>query len=434
MAEAVATRAWGPRDVLRWLRWRRGFIALVGISFMIGGAVYASTLPTLYDARTVVALVPRSTSGADSDDAVEITMPLYVAYAKGAATVRAIAVDIGVSPSDLSDGLAITYEPESSTMMIDTQLGSPTDAAAAANALADVVLAKSSDDPLIEGEVVSRALPESEPDAPRRGALALAALGAGLVVGAAATVFVESTNRQLRTTTEIARSARVPVLGAIPKSRAIRRFPRRALSQPNVGSAFRSLRAALFRSLPAEGKSIVVVTSAEEGAGKSTVAGLLAESMARVGRRVLLIDADLTRPSIARRFKLDVHRSLSAALRGTITVEAAMKKGWTDGLRVLTTKADEEAGDLVATKLPGVLSDALEHVDLIIIDAPPLIGSAEGKTIAPMGDGVLLVVRTGTTQDPLFDALSSLETLRTPLIGVVANSLPADLEADHAFG
>ena len=434
MAQSVATLTWDWRDVLRWVRLRRRLIIMVAVSFMIGAAVYASTLPTLYAGRVVVALVPRETSDADSDDAVELTMPVYAARVQSPTTVREVARRLAVPADELADELTVTYEEESSTMTIETQMGSPSDAADAANALAATVVQGTEEDALVEGEIVSRALPEAEPDAPRRGMLALSALGAGIVVGMAASVFVESTNRKLRTTRDIARTIGLPVLGGIPRSRVFRKTPRRALSHPTVGSAFRSLRSSVLRSLPADGKTILAVTSPEPGAGKSVISALLAESIARVGRSVVLVDGDLYRPTLARKFQLDVHRSLAAALRGTISVHSAMKQGWVDGLWVLTTKSDKEAGDLVASRLPTVLREALEHVDIAIVDTPPLTGSAEGASISAMADAVLLVIRTGTTEDPLFDALNSIDTLKTPVIGVVANWLPEDLEADYEFG
>lgn len=422
----------GWRDLSRLIRWRRGFIAWIAISFSIGASIFASTLPTLYAGNAVVALVPLPSDETDSDDAVEIAMPAYVAQATSPTTIEEVAAEVGVPAGDLAEELHVTYEPESSTMAIELQLPSPANAADAANAIAARVITAAQGDELVAAEVVSRALPEGEPDAPRRGLMGLAALGAGTVVGTAAALFLERTRRNLRTSADIPRALGLQVLGAVPRSRVFR-TPTRALSHPTVGSAFRTMRANVLRSLT-EDKAIIAVTSPDQGAGKSVISSLLAESLARVGRSVLLIDADLYRPSIARKFKLDVHRSLAAVLRGTIPLKQAVKKGWVESLLVLPTKSDKEAGDLISSRFPALLEEGSQLVDIVIVDCPPLRGTSEGKLLASMTDGALLVVRRGTKEDAVIDSLGALETLRTPVIGVVINGVPGDLEADYNFG
>lgn len=422
----------GWRDLWRLIRWRRGFITWIAISFSIGALIFASTLPTLYMGNAVVALVPRPTTDADSDDAVEIAMPAYVAQATSPATIREVAAQVGVPAGDLAEDLRVTYEPESSTMAIELQLPSPADAADAANAIAAGVIAAAEGDELVAAELVARALPEGEPDAPRRGLMGLAALGAGTVVGTTAALFLERTRRSLRTSADIPRGLGLRVLGTIPRSRVFR-TPMRALSHPTVGSAFRTMRANVLRSLT-DDKAVIAVTSPDQGAGKSVISSLLAESLARVGRSVLLIDADLYRPTLASKFKLDVHRSLAAVLRGTIPLEQAIKKGWVDSLWVLPTKSDKEAGDLISTRFPTLLEEASRLADIIIVDCPPLRGTSEGKLLSAMTDGALLVIRRGTKEDAVIDSLGALETLGTPVFGVVMNGLPRDLEADHTFG
>jgi capsular exopolysaccharide synthesis family protein len=407
-------------------------VAWAAIASCVGALIFAATLPTLYAGNSVVAFVPRPGIDVDSDDAVEITMPAYTARAQAPSTISAIALEVDVPAGDLADGLELQYETESSTMMIEVQLPSPADAADAANAIAAFILEEADDDPLIEPEVVSRALPDGDPDAPRRGLMGIAALGAGAVMGSAAAVYLELTNRQLRSPSDVPRSLGLRVLGTIPQSRVFR-TPTRALAHPTVGAAFRTLRTNLLRSLTEE-RPVIVVTSPEQGAGKSLISALLAESLARLGKRVLLIDTDLYRPTLARKFKLDAHRSLAAALRGTIPLQTAIKRGWADGLWVVPTKSDKEAGDLISARLPDLLREAAERFDIVILDAAPIRGTAEGKLVASMTDGVLFVIRRGTEEGQVIDALGALETLRIPVIGTVVNGVPGDLEADYDFG
>lgn len=406
-------------------------MAWIAISFCVGALVFASSLPTLYAGTSVVALVPRTTADVDSDDAVEIAMPAHAARVRAPATLAEVARDVGVSAEEIERDLLITYEPETATMLIEVQLRSPADAAQAANALAEGVVDETAQDPLVEGEVVSRALPEGDPDGPPRGMMGLAALGAGLVVGSAAALLLERTKRHLRTPADVPRAVGLRVLGTVPQSRVFK-SPTRALSHPTVGPAFRTLRVNVLRSLT-DDKAIIAVTSPDQAAGKSLVSALLAESLARLGKRVLLVDADLYRPSIARKFKLDVHRSLAAALRGTIPLKQAMKHGWVENLWVLPTKSDKEAGDLISSRLPALLREGSELVDIVIVDSAPVQGTSEGKLVAAMADGVLMVIRRGTEEDAVIEALGAIETLRIPVIGAVINGVPGDLEADYDF-
>lgn len=421
----------GWRDIRRLFRWRRSFVAWVAISFCVGALIFASSLPTLYTGTSVVALSPRPTADTDADDALEITMPAYVARATAPTRIAEVAREVGVPGDELADELEISYEAESATMLIELQLRSAADAAQAANLFATGVVEAAQDDPLVEAEVVSLALPEGEPDAPRRGMMGLAALGAGAIVGSAAALYLERTNRHLRTASDIPRSLGLRVLGTIPRSRVFR-TPTRALAHPTVGPAFRTLRANVLRSLT-EDKAVIAVTSPEQGAGKSMISSLLAESLARLGKKVLLVDADLYRPSIARRFKLDVHRSLAAALRGTAPLERAIKRGWVENLWVLPTKPDREAGDLISARLPGLLREGSELVDIVVVDSAPVRGTSEGKLVASISDGVLLVIHRGTKEEPVMDALSALETMRITILGTVINGVPGDPEADYDF-
>ncbi len=252
------------------------------------------------------------------------------------------------------------------------------------------------------------------------------------MVGSAVALYKERTKRHLRTPLQVAKGLNLRVVGVVPQSRVFR-SPKRALAHPTVGAAFRTLRANVLRSIT-EDKAIIAVTSPDQGAGKSVISALLGESLARLGKRVLLVDADLYRPSIARKFKLDVHRSLAATLRGTIPLDQAMKRGWVEGLWVLPTKFDREAGDLISKRLPMVLREGSDLADIVIVDSAPVRGTSEGKLVASMTDGALLVIRRGTEEESVIDALGALETLGVPVIGVVINGIPGDLEADYDFG
>lgn len=414
------------RDITRAIRWHRGLVLLIAVSAFIGAVVYLEGAPRLFEGRAMVAMTPRVGSGIESEDASGIRTPAYAARITSPEVLAEVARAAGVSSQDVEDGLDVSYDVDGALLTIVVLLPAPTDAAEVANLLAREVVEESENDPLLDAEIASRAFTPLDPAKPRRGRLSLAVLGFGLIMGASASALLERRRPRLRTWREIGSMTGLPVVGMIPELRTIRVKPRDVLSQPLGGAAFRGLRSAVLRS----GRGSLLVVAARRGEGASTVAGGLAESLARVGERVLLIDADLRVPTIATRYRLDVERGLSAALRGTTRFERAVKRGWVEGLDVMTTKADRDAGDLLATHFPPILREAEAAYDWVIVDTPPLVDSSEAGTLASSITRALLVVRAGGSTDDVLASLLALDPLRATVQGVVANALPT-LEDDE---
>jgi Mrp family chromosome partitioning ATPase len=153
------------------------------------------------------------------------------------------------------------------------------------------------------------------------------------------------------------------------------------------------------------------------------VAALFAESIARLGSRVLLIDGDLSRSGLTKTFGYAPNAGTSDVLRGDALLKDAVQPGWVDNLIVLPTRVESQAGDLLASRLQGFLEEALGEYDTLVIDSPPLIGTDEGRTIVTHVGGVLLVARAGEMSGPLNEAVLALEDLKAPVIGVVGNRL-----------
>jgi capsular exopolysaccharide synthesis family protein len=168
---------------------------------------------------------------------------------------------------------------------------------------------------------------------------------------------------------------------------------------------------------------LIVVTSPSSGDGKTTVSALFAESLARLGAQVLLVDADLRRPNIAKTFGYPAEGGFAAVLRENKTLEEAVQDGWTDGLAVLPTEPDPDAGDLIARRFDAVMQDARQKYDIVVIDTPPLLGTDDARTITTMAKGVLLVVAARSIANPVNEAVLALEALKAPVLGVIGNRL-----------
>jgi polysaccharide biosynthesis transport protein len=180
----------------------------------------------------------------------------------------------------------------------------------------------------------------------------------------------------------------------------------------------------------------LLVTSAAPGEGKTTTAANLAAAHAEQGRRTLLIDGDLRRPSVHRNFNLPSVIGLSNALLGEIPWrEAVIEAEAIPGLFILPAgPPSRRASDLVGRGLVELLAEASAEFDLVMLDAPPLLGFAEPLQMATAVDGVLVVARAGqTSRKAVATVLATLNRLRAKVVGVVLNEVHKELSDSYNY-
>jgi capsular exopolysaccharide synthesis family protein len=170
----------------------------------------------------------------------------------------------------------------------------------------------------------------------------------------------------------------------------------------------------------------ILVTSAVPGEGKSTVAAHLAVAHARQKQKTLLVDADLRRPSVHKRFQVPGTLGLSTVLvSGTPWQEVLARLESLPELDILPAgPPSRRAADLVGRGLPEILDAASAQYDLVILDAPPLLGFAEPLQMATAVDGVIVVTLAGeTNRKAVASVLSTLQRLRANVVGLVLNEI-----------
>lgn len=191
-----------------------------------------------------------------------------------------------------------------------------------------------------------------------------------------------------------------------------------------AAEAYRTLRANLqFASLDRDVRTLLI-TSADQGDGKTTVAANLGVALAEGGRRVLLIDADLRRPGVHTLFDLSLTPGLSNALLEE-DAELPAQATAIGGLSVLTAgDPPPNPGEFVASaRLARLLGRVRSSFDYVVIDSPPVSLVADAAVLAPTVDGVLLVVSAGRTKRDLArKAKEQLERVGARLLGVVLNN------------
>ena len=404
-------------DAIRW-RWKPAL--LVALAFFVAATLYVESLPSQYDGTALVAIGPRPDVPSAGSDTVRVVAPKYVAYITARSTIEKVARRTGVDPDVLDDALEANVATDTGNLSITVRLESPRSAAIHANAFALEAVKFSQSDPLLEAQLIAPALPPDTPSAPPRRLLEAAALLVGLLLGVGTAALLERSRPRVRSWRDLTRVTGYPVVGRVPRSRTVHGKPTAAFADPATGSAFRTLRANLEPQLR-DGADVLVVTSASKGDGKTTVASLFGEALARVDLKTLIIDADLRRPALGKFAGLRGDLGLSTVLRDGTELDGAIRPGWTDGLYLLPTGQDLAAGDLLATRFEDVLEEARSRYDIVIIDTPPLLGTDDARTVLRLAKGVLLIVSAGTTIDELNEAVLAVESLRAPLIGIVAN-------------
>jgi capsular exopolysaccharide synthesis family protein len=180
----------------------------------------------------------------------------------------------------------------------------------------------------------------------------------------------------------------------------------------------------------------LMITSSAPSEGKSTTAVHLALAHAQQGRRTLLVDGDLRRPSIHRRFDIPSLVGLSNVLtNGTPWRSVLVHKEEVPTLDILPVgPPSRRASDLVGTKLAEILEEACASYDLVVLDSPPLLGFPEPLQMAAAVDGVLIVAVAGrTNRKALRSAINTLNRLRTNIVGVVLNEVRVDSSDSYYY-
>ena len=197
-----------------------------------------------------------------------------------------------------------------------------------------------------------------------------------------------------------------------------------------VSEAYRTLRTNLqFFSLDEPIRTLVVTSPGTEE-GKSTVLANLAVALAQGGKRVILADCDLRRPTQHTLFGLDNATGLTTMmLDEAAQSEPPLRETPVDGLRVLPTGPlpPNPAELLGSRRMKEALAALLGKADVLLFDAPPVLAVTDALVLAVQTDGVLLVVKAGgTRREHVQQAKERLERVNARIVGAVLNNAPAD--------
>ena len=252
----------------------------------------------------------------------------------------------------------------------------------------------------------------------------LAAL-VGALVGVLGAVAVARVDRGIRTSAELEAAADTIGLGELPLVKAPDNRPM-AVSTPDdpFVEQVRTLRAGIGFAAMGRPTNALLVTSALPGEGKSSVAANLAFVSAENGKRVVLVDADLRRPSLSAMLALPPHAGLSDVLLGEAIDPCLVEV--VHGVFVLPSGArpPNPAGLFAGDRFEALLADLRSRFDVVVFDSPPVLPVTDALSIATMVDGVVLVARAGETgAEQVRRAAERLRLARGDLLGVVLNGV-----------
>jgi capsular exopolysaccharide synthesis family protein len=285
--------------------------------------------------------------------------------------------------------------------------------------------------------IVDRAQVPGSPYKPNlRRNLAIGLL-AGLFLGVLLALLLEYLDDTVKTPEDIEKKLRLVHLGVIPKlGKDI--SPAEALTDVRSGfaEAYRSVRTALQFSTESGVPAVLVITSTQPGEGKSTTAKSLARNFALLGKRVLLVDADLRNPSLHRVFDLDNSMGLSNCLSGAAKPGQCIHRVDQAGISVMLSGPlpPNPAELLAGPRMISLLSQAQERFDQIIIDAPPVLGLADAPILGNLAKGTLLVIEAGHTRvGAVNSTIKRLLGARARLLGAVLTKFDAK-SAGYGYG
>ncbi len=253
--------------------------------------------------------------------------------------------------------------------------------------------------------------------------LLLMGLVAGLGLGVLGAIVLDRADPRVRYPEQVSRDLGVPILGAVPHLRA---------KEPvEVIEALRGLRLNVLHEYGAETPVLVTVTSPGPGDGKSFLSANLALTFADGGHRTLLVDGDIRRGTLHRRFKGNRRPGLVDYLRGEagigrelIVQETPYPRLAFIGCGTRTQRAPEVLGSPAMTQL---LAELRERYDVIVVDSPPLTAGVDPFILGTATGSLLLVLRTGHSDRDVTGAkLEVLDRFPIRLLGAVLNDVPRD--------
>jgi capsular exopolysaccharide synthesis family protein len=302
-------------------------------------------------------------------------------------------------------------------------------------------------------EIAQTASVPTSPSSPKMSRNTVLGAILGLLLGLGVAFLLERLDRRIREPKDLEAVYGLPLLGVVPESSALSRSAQggssaRALLPPGEAEAFQLIRAHLrYFNVDRELRTLLVA-SAGPGDGKTTITRHLASAAARMGSRVLLLEADLRRPTVVRQLDVLSGPGLADVLIGAVTLEEATQtvevqeppregaSGRTLDVLVAGASLPPNPGELIESRAMETLLERVQAAyDLVVIDTPPLTAVSDAFPLLGKVDGVVIVGRVGRNRRDVAERLhETLTGAGAPLLGVIANGFKAGRFDAYGYG
>lgn len=345
-------------------------------------------------------------------------------------------LDLDLTAAQLAGKVTTTAVPETALLTATVQDPSPARAQRIADAIGDEFVTlipelegvDENGQPVVRATVVGPALQPTVPVSPRPVRNIGLATALGLLLGLALAVARRALDTSVKAAEQVEQVGDAPSLGAVP-------FDSSAGKRPLVNPAYHGPRVEALRKIAAnlqfvdvdQSHKSLAVTSAAPNEGKSVTTCNLAIALVETGKRVMVVDADLRRPSVGRYLGLPNGAGLTSVLLRRADLDAATQTWGDPGFSVLTSgPAPPNPTSLLGSQqLRELLAELRERYDVVLIDSSPVLPVADAPVLAAACDGVIMVVRYGKTrQEQLRRAVEGLAAADVTVLGTVLNAIP----------
>ena len=277
------------------------------------------------------------------------------------------------------------------------------------------------------------------PSKPRTRRNLMLAMVIGLMGGLGLAFFFEYLDNTVKTPEDVERYLNLPYLGPIPSFEVKTDDPAQdmvVLNSPksSASESFRGLRTSILFSSAQQVPRVILVTSATAKEGKTLVSSNLAITMAQGGGKILILDCDMRRPRLHKLFKISRDPGMSNILIGEAAWEKMIRPTGIENLWVIPSgPIPPNPAELVSSDLMASLIETLRgQFDRVIIDSPPIMAVTDSVAMARLTDGLVMVVKVGTTaRDVITGALRQLRDMNAKILGTVLNDIP--FSKDHYY-
>ncbi|NQX17040.1 polysaccharide biosynthesis tyrosine autokinase [Rathayibacter sp. VKM Ac-2857] len=434
----------GIREYGRLLR--RGWL-IISVCVALGLAIASAATVASdaeYRAQTTVFVSVATVTNQSSAEvgasftSAEARVASYVALVDSSSVLQPVIdrLQLDLSVGDLADEVTAAALPGTVIMSIDVVDDEAQRAADIADAVAQSLSAyvaqieapADGGPSRVDVKVLESAVAPSSPLSPDLLVYLILGGATGLIVGVGIVVLRSLGDGRIRSAKDVASGTSLPVLESIPYDAAIRRTPLVVDGRSAVAESFRMLRTTILFGSGARERTLLV-TSARDGDGKSTVVANLAASIAQVGRTVVVIDADLRAPAQAGLFGIpDGGPTLGELLRsGSLPVDAELSVS-AGGVTVLPAgTATANPSDLLGTPtMERVVRYLSRHFDHVVIDAPAILTATDAVLLSTLVGTTVLVAGAGVSSSAdLASAADRLRDVGGDVLGAVVARAPS---------